>query len=164
MIHESGRKDWPTGEAQIIEFEEWIETECGDEGCSDTQYAKATFELHCLSPYSPESAMNREYVCGGEATEDTVMFEHEYHSGFFEHAPVNYMIEHLTDAETHTVAYNPADPNEVDLRPGFQINWEWLIPVVIPLFILLAIAKANNISVKSGYASIVGVMKGDVEV
>lgn len=164
LIHESGRKDWPTGEAQIIEFEEWIETECGDEGCSDTQYAKATFELHCLSPYSPESAMNTEYVCGGEATEDTVMFEHEYHSGFFEHAPVNYMIEHLTDAETHTVAYNPADPSEVDLRPGFQINWEWLIPVVIPLFILLAIAKANNISVKSGYASIVGIMKGDVEV
>lgn len=163
VIDESARQDWPTGEAQIIEFEEWIETECGDDGCSDTQYARATFELHCLTPYSPESAMNPAYVCGGEATEDTVMFKHEYNSGFFEHVPANYMIEHLTDAETHTVAYNPNDPSEVDLRPGFQINWEWFVPVIIPFVILLVTAKATNVSVKSGYASIVGLMRGDVE-
>ena len=164
LMHESGRQDWPTGEAQIIEFEEWIETECGDDGCSDTQYARATFELHCLTPYSPAKTFGPEYVCGGEATEDTEMFKHEYNSGFFEHVPANYMIEHLTDAETHTVAYNPNDPSEVDLRPGFQINWEWFVPVIIPFVILLVIAKAKNVSVKSGYASLVGIMKGDVEV
>ena len=164
LINESGRQDWPTGEAQIIEFEEWIETECGDDGCSDTQYARATFELHCLTPYSPAKTFGPEYVCGGEATEDTEMFKHEYNSGFFEHVPANYMIEHLTDAETHTVAYNPNDPSEVDLRPGFQINWEWFVPVIIPFVILLVIAKAKNVSVKSGYASIVGLMRGDIEV
>lgn len=163
LIHESERQDWPTGEAQVVEFEEWVETSCGDDGCSDTQYAKATFQLHCLSP-SSEGAVSSEYVCGGDETENTVMFEHEYNSGFFEHAPVAYMMEQLTGAETHTVAYNPVNPSEVDLRPGFQINWEWFVPVVIPLFILLVITKAENVSVKSGYASLVGIMKGEVEV
>jgi hypothetical protein len=52
----------------------------------------------------------------------------------------------------------------VDLRPGFQINWEWFVPVIIPFVILLVIAKAKNVSVKSGYVSLVGIMKGDVEV
>ena len=164
LTHESGRQDWPTGTAQIIEFKEWIETECGDDGCSDTQYAKATFELHCLTPYSPGKTFAPEYVCGGEATEDTVVFKHEYNSGFFEHVPANYMIEHLTGAETHTLAYNPNDPSEVDLQPGFQINWEWFVPVIIPFVILLVIANAKNVSVKSGYASLFGIMKGDVEV
>lgn len=156
----SGR-DWPTAEAQIIEFDEWIETSCGDDGCSDTQYARASFELHCTFDVEAD-----EFVCGGIPHEnaDTVLFEHSYNSGFFEHAPVHYMLEHLTDSETHTVAYNPNDPSQVDLRPGFQINWEWFIPIVIPMLFLIGISKAGNVSVKDGMKSLRAMMKGELEV
>ena len=166
LFNEYSAQDWPTGEAQIIEFEEWEETSCNDEGggCTDTQYAKAIFELHCTLVVSDGGP--NQYVCGGFPDEnaDTIMFEHSYQSGFFAHAPVHYMINNLVDSETHTVAYNPYDPSQVDLRPGFQINWEWFLPVIIPVFIVLVIAKAENVSVKEGFASMRGVMTGQIEV
>lgn len=165
LFSEYSAQDWPTGEAQIVEFEEWIETSCSDDGgCSDTQYASAVFELHCT--HVVVDGGPDDYVCGGSPHEnaDTIMFEHSYQSGFFAHAPVHYMMNNLPGSETHTVAYNPHDPSQVDLRPGFQINWEWFLPVIIPVFIVLVISKAENVSVKEGFASMRGVMTGQIEV
>ena len=165
LFSEYSAQDWPTGEAQIVEFEEWVETSCSDDGgCSDTQYAKAVFELHCT--HVVVDGGPDDYVCGGSPHEnaDTIMFEHSYESGFFAHAPVHYMMNNLPGSETHTVAYNPHDPSQVDLRPGFQINWEWFLPVIIPVFIILVISKAENVSVKEGFANMRGVMTGQIEV
>ncbi len=159
LLDEKDGEAWPTGEAQIVYFEEWVETSCGDDGCSDTQYAEAKFELHCI-----EDRMVDSWVCGGNATANTTMFEHDYHSGFFEHAPVWYMIDQLDGEETHAISYNPADPTEVDLRPGFQMNWEWLIPVLIPFGALLVLARNRHFNVKEGYVSFWGLLKGDLEV
>jgi hypothetical protein len=165
LFSEYSAQDWPTGEAQIVEFEEWVETSCSDDGgCSDTQYAMAVFELHCT--HVVVDGGPDDYVCGGSPHEnaDTIMFEHSYESGFFAHAPVHYMMNNLPGSETHTVAYNPHDPSQVDLRPGFQINWEWFLPVIIPVFIILVISKAENVSVKEGFANMRGVMTGQIEV
>ncbi len=140
-------ENWPTGEAEVVVFEEWVETSCGDEGCSDTQYAFATFRLHCV-------LYGVEWKCDGNATANTTVFEYTYESGFFEHAPVAYMIDELSGEKTHAIAYNPLNPEEVDLRPGFQMNWEWLLPVFIPCAILLVIARNPHVSVKAGYSSI----------
>ena len=144
-------QDWPTGEAEVIEFEEWVETSCDEDGCSDTQYAYATFMLHCFS-FSGDQGV--EWKCSGNETENTTAFEHTYESGYFEHAPVRYMIDELSGESTHTIAYNPLNPEEVDLRPGFQMNWEWILPVIIPCAILLVIARNPSVSVKGGYACI----------
>lgn len=160
LLDEMEGDTWPTGEAQIVYFEEWVETSCGDDGCSDTQYAEANFELHCIE----DGMVTSQWVCGGNETANTTMFEHYYHSGFFEHAPVWYMIDHLYGEETHAIAYNPADPTEVDLRPGFQMNWEWLLPVLIPLGSLLVLARNRHFNVKEGYVSLWGLLKGDLEV
>ena len=159
LLDQKSGEDWPTGEAQIVYFEEWVETSCGDDGCSDTQYAEAKFELHCI-----EDRMVDSWVCGGNATANTTMFEHDYHSGFFEHAPVMYMIDHLDGEETHVIAYNPADPTDVDLRPGFQMNWEWLIPVLIPCGALLVLVRTQHFDVKGGFANLLGLLKGELEV
>ena len=163
LVHESARQDWPTGEAQVVEFDEWVETSCDENSCSDTQYAEAVIELHCIPP-SSEISVSSEYVCGSYETADTVMFRHEYSSGFFERVPASYMIEHLSNDGTHTLAYNPLDPSEVDLQPGFQVNGEWFIPIFISLVILLVLVFNKNLHLREGYASIVGIMKGDVEV
>ena len=165
LFSEYSAQDWPTGEAQIVEFEEWVETSCSDDGgCSDTQYAMAVFELHCT--HVVVDGGPDDYVCGGSPHEnaDTIMFEHSYESGFFAHAPVHYMMNNLPGSETHTVAYNPHDQSQVDLRPGFQINWEWFLPVIIQVFIILVISKAENVSVKEGFANMRGVMTGQIEV
>ena len=66
LLDEKNGEGWPTGEAQIVYFDEWVETSCDDDGCSDTQYAEANFELHCI-----EGRMVDEWVCGGNETENT---------------------------------------------------------------------------------------------
>ena len=160
MLDEKEGEDWPTGEAQIVYFDEWVETSCdGEGGCSDTQYAEATFRMHCT-----QSAEALLWTCGGNATTDTTAFFHTYESGFFEHAPVAYIIEKAAGEETITIAYNPNNPGDVDLRPGFQMNWEWLLPVLIPCAVLLVIARNPNVSVKEGFVSIKALLRGELEV
>lgn len=161
LLDEMEGEDWPTGEAQIAYFDEWVETSCdGEGGCSDTQYAEATFLLYCTGQGVEEGP----WTCGGNETANTTVFKHTYESGFFEHAPVAYIIEKADGEETIAIAYNPWDPSEVDLRPGFQMNWEWLLPVLFPCAILLVIARNPNVSVKEGFVSIKALLKGELEV
>jgi hypothetical protein len=77
---------------------------------------------------------------------------------------VAYIIEKAAGEETITIAYNPNNPGDVDLRPGFQMNWEWLLPVLIPCAILLVIARNPNVSVKEGFVSIKALLRGELEV
>jgi hypothetical protein len=44
------------------------------------------------------------------------------------------------------------------------MNWEWLLPVLIPCAILLMIARNPNMSVKEGFVSIKALLRGELEV
>jgi hypothetical protein len=155
-------KNWETAEASITSYESWVETSCSEDGgCSDTLYVEAEFVLHCY-----ETEQER-WFCGSEETYDTMPFEFDYKSSFFDPVPAHYIDESTYGKDTHTVGFDHLDPKQVDLRPGFQFNFEWFIPIVIVGLIRFGVSKAmkhQGVSSMDGFRAMRDVMTGKIVV
>ena len=152
-------KDMPQVEARLLEMSSYTETSCNEDGgCSDTLYVEALLVLHCTE--RAESI----WACGPEKSERSFPFYFTYDSGFFEPVPAQHM-DKSAEQETHTVAYDPMDPTRVDLQPGFQFNFEWLMPVLALLFAGFFVGRSihrSDYSLKDGYNNLYRLMTGKI--